>query len=29
VWPMVGNGPNEAFEGFHLAEIPKILRSEA
>ena len=29
VWPMVGSGPNEAFEGFHLAETPKILRSEA
>jgi citronellol/citronellal dehydrogenase len=29
VWPMVGNGPNTAFEGFHLAEAPKVLRSEA
>lgn len=26
VWPMVGNGPNDAFEGFHRAETPEILR---
>jgi citronellol/citronellal dehydrogenase len=29
VWPMVGRGPNEAFEGFHLAETPAVLRSES
>lgn len=26
VWPMVGNGPNDAFEGFHRAKTPEILR---
>jgi len=26
VWPMVGNGPNDPFEGFHRAETPEILR---
>ncbi len=26
VWPMVGSGPNVAFNGFHLAELPAILR---
>ncbi len=26
VWPMVGNGPNDAFEGFHRARTPEILR---
>jgi citronellol/citronellal dehydrogenase len=29
VWPMVGSGPNRAFEGFHLAEPPAVLRSDA
>jgi citronellol/citronellal dehydrogenase len=29
VWPMVGNGPNAAFEGFHLAEAPNILHPDA
>ena len=29
VWPMVGNGPNDAFEGFHRAETPEILRPKA
>ncbi len=29
IWPQVGNGPNEAFNGFHLAELPKVLRDEA
>ena len=29
VWPMVGNGPNEAFEGFHRAETPAVLRPES
>jgi citronellol/citronellal dehydrogenase len=29
VWPMVGNGPNAAFEGFHLAQTPEILRPDA
>ena len=27
-WPMVGSGPNKAFEGFHLAETPAVLRPE-
>ena len=27
VWPMVGSGPNRAFEGFHLAEPPAVLRA--
>ena len=26
MWPRVGNKPNEAFNGFHLAELPAILR---
>jgi citronellol/citronellal dehydrogenase len=29
VWPMVGSGPNAAFNGFHLAETPAVLRSES
>ena len=29
VWPMVGSGPNQAFEGFHLAETPAVLRPDA
>jgi citronellol/citronellal dehydrogenase len=29
VWPIVGSGPNQAFEGFHLAETPQVLRPEA
>ena len=29
VWPMVGSGPNKAFEGFHLAETPAVLRPES
>jgi len=29
VWPMVGNGPNEAFEGFHRAQTPAVLRPDA
>ena len=29
VWPMVGSGPNDAFEGFHRAEVPEALRSDS
>ncbi len=29
VWPMVGSGPNEAFEGFHRAQTPAVLRSDS
>jgi hypothetical protein len=29
VWPMVGSGPNKAFEGFHLAETPAVLRPDS
>ncbi|HSO05543.1 MAG TPA: SDR family oxidoreductase [Candidatus Limnocylindrales bacterium] len=29
VWPMVGSGQNQAFEGFHLAETPAVLRPDA
>jgi citronellol/citronellal dehydrogenase len=25
VWPMVGSGPNAAFEGFHRAQLPAVL----
>ena len=28
IWPQVGNGPNEPFNAFHLAELPKVLRDE-
>jgi citronellol/citronellal dehydrogenase len=28
VWPQVGNGANAPFEGFHRAEVPKVLRGE-
>jgi citronellol/citronellal dehydrogenase len=26
MWPRVGGAPTEAFNGFHLAELPAILR---
>lgn len=26
VWPVVGSGPNQAFEGFHRAQTPQVLR---
>jgi len=26
MWPRVGGAPSEAFNGFHLAELPTILR---
>jgi citronellol/citronellal dehydrogenase len=28
VWPVVGSGPNIAFEGFHRAQTPEVLRSD-
>lgn len=28
VWPQVGSGPNAPFEGFHRAEVPKVLKDD-